>query len=50
MDIFGSLTGGGSVIGDLIGGVASGFEAIYVVFTFLTSAQGWIRIFEILFG
>ena len=45
-----ALTGGGSIIGDLIGGVVGGFEAIFDVFTFLTSAQGWIRIFEVLFG
>ena len=45
-----ALTGAGSIIGDLIGGAVSGFEAIGEVFAFLTSKQGWIRIFEILFG
>lgn len=49
-DISDVLTGGATIIEDLIGGVASGFEAIWNVFSFLTSAQGWIRIFEVLFG
>ena len=45
-----ALTGGASIIDDLIGGAFSGFEAIWGVFIFLISAQGWIRIFEVFFG
>lgn len=50
MSIQDSLTGGGNIIGDLIGGIGNTFDAIGDVFAFLTSAEGWRRIFEILFG
>jgi len=45
-----ALTGAGGIIGDLIGGAVTGFETIGEVLAFLPSAQGWIRIFEVIFG